>query len=414
MASNPEDRPPLARSLADDVASLLDYYAVPVPASLIRRVLGTVRGEGAVTNERLGRLMAYERQALSGRRSTPRFCFAIDEDATASRPRVWARASWRLNRRILTEDSRQSWRAQLALRTIESIQTGEAPTGAVLLELALELAASVLGPLGAIRPASDSDWHELTERLSAARGANDITSPTREQAVAETELTAREDLNTADLYFGRRDEVSPDGQAHGAGPAFVSGGGGFEFEDLIGAWASAGLLAGGSPLGVDFGVPRSIRFQASAIGRTLDDIVIHSSSGAGGEWSASVKTFDMLRGGRLHGEFVVQAWRHMLEGDFDTEHDLVGFVSGPAADGNWTALQQLISDARSDTPEGLAVRIGAATSFNRAHRSLWESARCPAELAARHGVDVASSPALLLHRLFALRLDLLQPGSQAV
>jgi hypothetical protein len=414
MTPSPEDRPPNARSLADDVAALLDYYAVPVPASVIRRVLGTVRGEDEVTNERLGRLMAYERQALPARRSTPRFCFAIGEDAMASRPRVWARANWRLNRRILTEDSRQSWRAELALRTIESSQAGETSTHPALLELALELAASVLGPLGADPPSSASDWREVTERLSMARGANDITSPTREQAVAETELSSREDLSPADLYFGRRDEVKPDHQPHGAGSAFVSGGGGFEFEDLVGAWASAALLAGGSPLGVDFGVPRSIRFQASAMGRALDDIVFHSSSGAGGEWTASVKSFDMLRGGRLHGEFVEQAWRHMLKGDFDRENDWVGFVSGPTAEGNWSALQQLILDAKSDTPDGLTARIGAATSFNRAHRSLWESARCPAELAARHGVDVASSPALLLDRLLALRLDLLRAGSQAV
>jgi hypothetical protein len=29
-------------------------------------------------------------------------------------------------------------------------------------------------------------------------------------------------------------------------PAFNTGGGGFEFENLVGAWAAAGLLAGGA------------------------------------------------------------------------------------------------------------------------------------------------------------------------
>ncbi|MGO9790236.1 MAG: hypothetical protein ACLP8S_12290 [Solirubrobacteraceae bacterium] len=413
MAASTRNRAPNARSLADDVAALLDYYAVPVPASVIRRVVGAVRGQGEVTNERLGRLMAYERQALLRGRSTPRFCFAIGPDAIASRPRAWARAGWRLNRRILTEDSQQSWRAQLALKSIESILAGDATTRAALGQLALELAASVLGPVGADPPSSQSDWRELAQRLSTPRGANDITAPTREQTVAEAALDVREDLSPAELYFGRREDARPDERSSGAGPAFVSGGGGFEFEDLIGAWASASLLAGGSPLGVEFGVPGSIRFQGSSIGRTLDDILIQGSTEGIGEWTASVKSFDMLRGGRLNSDFVARAWQHILDGGFDRQRDWVGFVSGHVSDGNWTALHDLIIDARSDTTEGLAARIGAKT-FNRAHRSLWESALCPSDLAASHGIEVALSPALLLARLLPVRLDLLRAGSQAV
>ena len=104
------------------------------------------------------------------------------------------------------------------------------------------------------------------------------------------------------MAVGRADSGATEGKR--VAPAFNTGGGGFEYEDLVGAWVAAGLAAGASPLGVEIGVPRELRFQAAASGSTLDDIVITGDAEDEPRWCASIKSFDMLVGSKLPDEFV--------------------------------------------------------------------------------------------------------------
>jgi hypothetical protein len=196
-------------------------------------------------------------------------------------------------------------------------------------------------------------------------------------------------------------------------PAFNTGGGGFEFEDLVGAWCAAALAAGAAPLGVEIGIPGEIRFQGSASGWALDDLVITGEGDGQPRWSASVKSFDMLSGSKLPAEFVATAWSEILASGFRAGRDRVGFVCGRAAEGNWDALLGLIGGAIADV-DGLAGRIKTPGAFNETQRALWRSCECPAALAEEYGVAVESSPARLLAALLPRRLDLLQPGSTAL
>ncbi|MFI7027011.1 hypothetical protein ACIBMZ_30345 [Micromonospora sp. NPDC049900] len=195
--------------------------------------------------------------------------------------------------------------------------------------------------------------------------------------------------------------------------AFITGGGGFTFEDRVGAWLAAGMAAGEMPLGVGVAVPVEVRFQGGASGFILDDVVVTGDAARRPQWSASVKSFDMLTGARLHTEFVQAAWRDILADRFRPAADRVGLVSGSAAQGTWVELGELIGEAAADQA-GIASRIGVPGAFNEAKRSLWESAKCPMELAEQHGIDVDSSPARLLALLLPLRLDFLTPTSQAI
>ena len=212
------------------------------------------------------------------------------------------------------------------------------------------------------------------------------------------------------MAVGRADSGATEGKR--VAPAFNTGGGGFEYEDLVGAWVAAGLAAGASPLGVEIGVPRELRFQAAASGSTLDDIVITGDAEDEPRWCASIKSFDMLVGSKLPDEFVDAAWREILEA-VRPGPDRVGLVCGSTAEGNWSALEKLIGDARADSKD-LASRIDVEGAFNETERSIWASCRCPEQLAARHGVCVPASPAKLLAVLLPLRLDLLKPGSAAL
>ena len=192
--------------------------------------------------------------------------------------------------------------------------------------------------------------------------------------------------------------------------AFNTGGGGFVFEDQVGAWLAAGMAAGETPLGVKVGVPTEVRFQGSASEFFLDDMVVTGDALGAPRWSASVKSFNMLTGDRLQTEFVQAAWRDILADRFQPA-DRVGLVTGSAAQGTWRELEELIGEADSDQA-GIASRIDVSGAFNGQKRTLWRSAKCPTELAEQHGVDVESSPARLLAALLPLRLDLLSPTSQ--
>jgi len=196
-------------------------------------------------------------------------------------------------------------------------------------------------------------------------------------------------------------------------PAFNTGGGGFTYEDLVGAWAAAALLSGAAPLGLEVGPLGEIRFQTQSLDRTLDDLLLAGEEIGGRRWSASIKSFDMLAAAELAPDFVRAAWHELLEGPFERNWDFIGFVCGRATEANWKALQKLIAAARSDE-SGLPDRIDVKGAFSREARSIWKSCRCPDELAGRHELDRESSPSRLLAALIPRRLDLLDPGSLSI
>jgi hypothetical protein len=194
--------------------------------------------------------------------------------------------------------------------------------------------------------------------------------------------------------------------------ALTTGGSGFAFEDVVGAFIVSGLLAGASPVG-KLGPPRLVGFQGKALGHVLDDLAVLGADGVA-RWYASVKSFDLVRAGRLEAGFVSEAWQQLLSSGFDIERDYVGFACAGTAEGNWRGLLSLVETARTDIPERLASRIGVSGVFDEVQRRLWESARCPAELQARLSIAADAAPGLLLSRLIPLRLERVGSGSLSI
>jgi hypothetical protein len=201
------------------------------------------------------------------------------------------------------------------------------------------------------------------------------------------------------------------GSKRRSAPAFNTGGGGFHYEDLVGSWLVAAMLAGAEPLGPAIGIAAEIQFQRNAPGSHLDDIVVVGEGLSGPRWSASVKSFDMLTGSKIEAAFVEVAWTELLEGSFEAGRDRIGLVCGRAAEGNWQELLDLTRTCAAD-PEGMAGRIGVEGAFNGTARSLWGSCKCPEKLARNHSCEDIS-PARLLAALLPLRLDLLEETSRA-
>jgi hypothetical protein len=169
-------------------------------------------------------------------------------------------------------------------------------------------------------------------------------------------------------------------------------------------------LAGAQPFGDEIGVPETVRFQASAHGHELDDLVIHGQDQhptlGPRVMACSAKAFNMMPKGVLLGEFVADAWRELLRDGFREGHDRLGLITGQAGEGNLRALTQLVMAAGTDSDRGLATRIRTPGAFNATHRALWNSARCPADMADQYGIDRESSPARLLRHLIPRRFDL--------
>src|SRR4051794_22178085 len=103
-----------ANSVATAIEELLVAYQTPIPTYAVRVLLAS--SGRPVTAEHLSRAAANEREVFERTRMPPLVCSAIDANGELVKPRWWVRADWRLQRRILTEDTVALWFAGLADR----------------------------------------------------------------------------------------------------------------------------------------------------------------------------------------------------------------------------------------------------------------------------------------------------------
>ena len=93
-----------------------------------------------------------------------------------------------------------------------------------------------------------------------------------------------------------------------AHPVKNLGGGGFAFEDEVGAWMAAALLAG-SLIADGLGPLTRIDSQVEADGWVLDDLLLTFD---GVRCGFSIKSYPQIDSGRATGDFVERAWKEVL------------------------------------------------------------------------------------------------------
>ncbi|MGO9898755.1 MAG: hypothetical protein ACLP0J_03445 [Solirubrobacteraceae bacterium] len=101
------------------------------------------------------------------------------------------------------------------------------------------------------------------------------------------------------------------------------------FEDFVGSWIAAGLLAGRTVLDGDLGAPTRIDFQVEADGCKLDDLLITFGDA---RCCCSVKSNRQIDRRRPSADFVERAWAEVLGASgssFDPAVDLPGMVTAP-------------------------------------------------------------------------------------
>lgn len=190
-------------------------------------------------------------------------------------------------------------------------------------------------------------------------------------------------------------------------------GGGFTFEDRVGAWLGAAVLAGTAPLDPALGPPVRIDFQRDADGWRLDDLLI----GFGGaRCCASVKSYMQIDYGRGAKDFVGRAWEELLGisgSSFDPGTDLVAMVTAPIHADSRSDVHELIRLARAQDPDELAERIATEGFASERRRTLWDSFAIPEPLAGVERGTLSGSPGELLLRLRVLEADFEHSPSSA-
>jgi hypothetical protein len=206
MDASPIRRAEQAATLPSSLVASLDAVQVPVPAASLRALAAAALPGQKVTPERLGRVAAYEETNYLRARGTPRFCWVLGVDGAAVTPRIWARGTWRLSRRMLTEDAVPNWSATLAIFLCDQMINGDDRVRATLADVAMEAVARVLGPLALNLPGPPERWSEFQRLVAAEQHPLGPASTTAAQDSAATHLEA-EGLTPYSLYFGVGDTV---------------------------------------------------------------------------------------------------------------------------------------------------------------------------------------------------------------
>jgi len=204
---NPRDQGSFGAPLPKTLEVILDSVGVPIPAGTMRALAAAALPERQVTAEALGRVAAYAEESFLRTREAPRFAWVIDPDGVAPKPRIWARGTWRLARRIRTEEAVGMWQAALAHHLCDRMIQGNELEREKLAEAALEAVARVLGPIAIHLPGDVEHW--LSWRTHLAPVANHPVGrahPFATQTSAETRLKAQGFTPFA-LFFGAGDTV---------------------------------------------------------------------------------------------------------------------------------------------------------------------------------------------------------------
>lgn len=167
-------------------------------------------------------------------------------------------------------------------------------------------------------------------------------------------------------------------------PPKSTGGGGFVFEDNVGAWLLASMLVGEPVFGADCGAPVRLDFQTRPDGWFLDDVLVTTSVGATRHrFALSVKSNVQFTATSAPSDFVTAAWEqwlHLGSTAFDAARDFMGLVTAPLSGAAASSVSGLAEKGRDNDPALFAVHIATPNWATDDQRSLFSSFACPASL----------------------------------
>ena len=184
-------------------------------------------------------------------------------------------------------------------------------------------------------------------------------------------------------------------------PSKSTGGGGFAFEDRVGAYFLAHMLAEKPPID-DLGKLVEIKFQVNVDGWRLDDIMIITEKG---KVTASIKSLNLFSNRVKIGEFVKLAWQDLFSERFNETDDYIGLFQTKIPEHVISLIHKVKNDQR-DIRQRIRVRGWA----NEKERELFDQCACPDSLQkTAPGEDF--SPERLISKIQILPFDFQNPNS---
>ncbi len=202
----------------------------------------------------------------------------------------------------------------------------------------------------------------------------------------------------------------PEGRS--ASPPFVTGGGGFEYEDRVAAFVLAAILAGQPPFGEDVGLVRRVDWQTSDIGWEFDDLLLTRVGANDPKLAISCKAGTHVTGGGWPADAAAQIWKQWTrsaQNPFRRGVDLLGVVTGSLALGVDEAWDRVVHEAVPTDPARIAIRFSGPGASNQMARELVESLKRPDAVAGEAANEPVERAELIrsvrLWRRDLLRLD---------
>ncbi len=178
-----------------------------------------------------------------------------------------------------------------------------------------------------------------------------------------------------------------------------TGGGGFQFENKVGAYFLSFLLAGKPPFEPELGIIKRLDFQVLKGGWLLDDLLLTlESSEIVRRCAFSIKSNKQITKNGAPSDFVNLIWRQYLHENtdkFNSDLDYLGLISKPFAQNVRNKLDVLLNYSQKQDSENLNVRLKDDSSLVEISSSF----NCPADLASKYSVTEKSIGELLSHLL---------------
>lgn len=190
-------------------------------------------------------------------------------------------------------------------------------------------------------------------------------------------------------------------------PASLTGGKGFNFEDLVAGRFLLDMLAGLRSIGPEYGRIIEVHWQVRDAGWLLDDLALTlETDGLRRTVAMSVKSHRQVTRAGFPDSFVTAAWEQWLgtESTVIAEgRDLLGLVTGKLANEVWEAWETLATEANGTSPERMVARLQdhvdseEKSQSSRIERALFSSMRCPESLCGQGGTDQNATVRLIRH-----------------
>lgn len=199
-------------------------------------------------------------------------------------------------------------------------------------------------------------------------------------------------------------------------PPFITGGGGFDYEDRVAAYILAAMLAEQPPFGEETGVATQLHWQTDNSGWGFDDLLVTTQALVEKRIAISCKAGHHVTGSGWPQETAAAIWEQWTSAEnnpFRKTTDLMAVVTGVLPQNAKKAWDRLLPGALVGDPTQFMAQYQKRGASNKAARSIVESLRCPAKLASRVSDEPRERVGVIRH-LRLWHLDVLAEDSFSV